>query len=441
MPLSDIVSRLNDADVKRLVVGYSGGLDSHVLLHLVKHANPGPPVHALHVNHGLSDDADRWQDHCGEVCRNLDIPFSAMNVQVETGRGSLEENARTARFAAFQQFLAPGDLLLLAHHLDDQIETLLFYLFRGSSIFGVKGMPRERALGQAALFRPLLDVPRKELAAYARANGLNWVEDASNLDVGPDRNYLRHEVIPVIRARWPNVDQVLSSAIDRDAEMVQLVDDYGRLDLDALMAEDGGVNLKPLREMPIARFKNVMRSWIRRLDLPWPGDSVLEEAFTALVTADEDAMPVLSWRGVALRRFQDRMYLTRCLQDHDISQFANLKPGETIDIAGGVLSTEKVKGHGLHVDKGTELTVRFRQGGERIRLARARTLKNLFQENSVPPWLRDRLPLVYLNDELVAIAGLPAWQVPAVVASDHAASGDDDGWLFSFNLHDRPNSH
>ncbi|MEX2489311.1 MAG: tRNA lysidine(34) synthetase TilS [Pseudomonadales bacterium] len=434
-------NRLSHPDVKRLVIGYSGGLDSHVLLHLASRAGTGLPVQALHINHGLAGEADAWQRHCKRTCSNLDIPFEAIQVYVDTTAGSLEDKARNARFDAFEQFLERGDLLLLAHHLDDQIETLFFYLFRGSSIFGVKGMPPERALGRGQLYRPLLNVSRADLSVYAEKHDLRWIEDASNTDVGPDRNYLRHKVIPVIKARWQNLDSVLLRAIQRDAEMMQLIDYYGDCDLEAVMSPDGGVFVGALRDMPATRSKNIIRSWVRRLNLPWPGDSMLEETLTSLIHAEEGAMPLLTWQGIELHRFKDRLYLTRKLEDHDISQSVRMNPGETIDIAGGTLSAEKVKGQGLCIDESTELTVKFRQGGERIKLSKTRTLKNLYQELSVPPWLRQRLPLVYLDEELVAVAGLPAWNVPMIVAFDYIASANQAGWLFLFNLPDRPNLH
>lgn len=201
------------------------------------------------------------------------------------------------------------------------------------------------------------------------------------------------------------------------------------------------MRLDAVKEMSLPWFKNVIRSWARRLNLPWPGDSMLEEALTSLVNAEEDAMPLLTWQGVELHRFKDRLYLTRRLEDHDRSQTVRMRPDETIDIAGGTLSAEKVKGQGLRIDESTELTVKFRQGGERIKLSKTRTLKNLYQEFSVPPWLRQRLPLVYLDEELVAVAGLPAWNVPMIVASDYVASDEQEGWLFTFNRPDRPNSH
>lgn len=431
-------NRLSHPDVKRLVIGYSGGLDSHVLLHLVNHAGIRARVQALHINHCLSEDADAWQRHCEQVCNKHDMLLETIDVRVDTSRGSLEESARTARFDAFEKFLVEGDLLLLAHHLDDQIETLFFYLFRGSSIFGVKGMPRERVLGRGQLYRPLLNFSRDELLVYAEEHDLHWIEDASNTDVGLDRNYLRHQVIPVIKARWPNLDTVLSRAIERDAEITQLIDYYGDRELEMALTDDGGMPLDVVKEMSAPRFKNVVRSWVKRSNLPWPGDSVLEEGFDSLIKAEQDAMPLLTWHGVELHRFKDKLYLTRKLEGHDISQSVTLRPGETIKVAGGTLSAEKGEGRGLCIQDSRQLTVRFRQGGERIRLSKTRTLKNLYQEFSVPPWLRHRLPLIYLDEELVAVAGLPAWKVPMIVASAYVAPGDQDGWWFSFEIPDQP---
>jgi tRNA(Ile)-lysidine synthase len=428
---SDVVERLRRRDVERLVVAYSGGLDSHVLLHLVKRIDPGPEIHALHINHGLSMAADDWQRHCEEICREMGVPFTSRKVHVVTG-GSLEENARRARFEAFEEFLDPGDLLLLAHHLDDQIETLFFYLFRGNTPVGVRGMPRERSLENGVLFRPMLDIPRARLSDYAREAGLHWIEDASNADLGLDRNYLRHEVIPRVRARWPNVDRVLLQAIYRDAEALQLIDYIGNIDLDQALDMDGGVRLAALEDLPGPRFKNLIRCWINRLGVPRPGDALLEEARASIAAAPGDAAPLLAWQSVELRRFKNRLYVLDKLAEFDGSVCIRLKPEEVLNVAGGVFYNEIIEGKGIRPDMIENLTIKFRRGGERIRLSRSKTLKNLFQERGVPSWLRDRVPLVFAQDDLVAIAGLPEWNVPPVTASTYAVSGEERGYIFWF---------
>lgn len=435
---SSAIERLNGLDVKRVVVAFSGGLDSTVLLHLVKGAGLTAPVHALHVNHGLNAEADHWQAHCERTCSALEVDFTAVKVSVNT-QGSLEENARQARFAAFEKFLAPGDLLLLAHHLDDQIETLFFYLLRGNTLTGIRGMPAERPLGPGVLFRPLLDMPRSTLVRYAKQEALDWVEDASNTDLGLDRNYLRHQVIPRIRARWPDLDQTLSGALDRSEETLQLIDWLGEGDLAASLAADGGLPLEALGALPAARARNLLRYWIGQTAMVWPPAAVLAEAVDTLATADEDATPLVAWQALALRRFRDRIYLVRDLAGHDNTRSFTFT-GEALDVAGGTLSAEFVKGRGIAFDGAGELIVAFRRGGERIKLGRSRTLKNLFRELGVPPWLRDRLPLVYKDGELVAIAGLPAWKVPPVTARGWAVGEDETGLIFHFYIADRAKS-
>ncbi|MBD3648566.1 MAG: tRNA lysidine(34) synthetase TilS, partial [Pseudomonadales bacterium] len=350
--------------------------------------------------------------------------------------GSIEENARNARFDAYESFLRSGDLLLLGHHRDDQLETLFFYLFRGNSMLGIRGMPRERELGVARLDRPLLDVSREDIVRFGEAQRLSWIEDDSNADLSLDRNYLRHRVIPVIRERWPNMDKVLLQAVRRDEEASQLVDFLGNIDLDEAMTGDGGVSLEALRSLPVSRFKNLMRCWIRRLALPWPSEALLQEAYESLLDSGEDAAPLLTWQGTEFRRFRETVYVIRELPPLDATNPVVFEPGEHLSIAGGEFSAEFVEGRGCRVNAGEEFVIRFREGGERIRLARTKTLKNLCQERVVPPWLRDRLPLIYRGDELVAVAGLPEWHIPAIVASNNEASGTERGLIFHFNIDD-----
>ncbi len=232
----------------------------------------------------------------------------------------------------------------------------------------------------------------------------------------------------------------MSQAIDRDRDALQLIDYLGNIDLDHAIAADGGVALEALEDVSLPRFRNLVRCWVKRRRMPWPAASVLDEAFASMLTASEDARPLVAWQNVELRRFQNRLYLVKSAGEHDTTRSFAFDPEDTLRIAGGTLTAERVKGRGVRVEDSTELTVGFRRGGERIKLVRSKTLKNLFQERGVPPWLRDRVPLIYREGELIAVAGLPAWEIPATVASGYAASSKEDGWIFQFNMRDDPKS-
>ncbi|MEO2176181.1 MAG: tRNA lysidine(34) synthetase TilS [bacterium] len=414
----------------RIVVGFSGGIDSLVLLDCVSRILTRP-VYAIHINHGLHSNCDEWAQHCARVCAERQVSLKIERVSV-SGKGNLEANARTARYAAFKNFLEPTDLLLLAHHQDDQIETVLLHLMRGDSPFGLKGMPRDRQIGDARLVRPFLQLPRHAIEDYARRLKLTWVEDGSNRDTALDRNYLRHEIIPGLKARWPKIADTLLSALHRTDEGMQLIDDTAVSDLQGLLLENK-ISLAALQSLPEMRQRNLLRAWLsRRGALSMPGDRMLSEGLGNLTDARVDAAPLLSWKGLEFRRFDGHLYLT--------PGFENGAPDteyqfheKRIVMANGIVTAELIKGRGLRAELG-ELSISFRQGGETIRFNKTRSLKNIFQEKKIPAFLRDHIPLIYLRGELVGICGIPAWNLPIIIPSNHAASDSEVGWRIDWWL-------
>lgn len=435
-----MLSRIREADARRLVVGYSGGIDSHTLLHVVLAAGFDAEVHALHINHGIAPDSDDWQRHCEGVCRELGIGLTSKRVNIATS-GNVEESARHARYEAFADFLRKHDLLLLAHHADDQVETALLTLFRGGDQLGLGGMPVERSLGRSRLLRPLLDVSRARIEAYAVEHGFEWIEDASNEDTSLNRNYIRHRVIPVIQARWPDVTRTLLRAVERDSGYSQLIDYIGEIDLATALGKGVGAAVAGLKALPLRRRNNAIRFWLASFGLPFPGDAMLTGELDSLLDAGPDATPLLSWQEVCLRRFDDTIYLTSSLPEFDDSAVLHFAKDKFLDTGIGRLSAEAVEGRGVAVENLGGLEVRFRHGGEKIRLNRNRTLKNVFQESGVPPWLRDCIPLLCLSGEIVAVPALPAWNVPMRVASHFQAGVEEKGFEFTFVIPDQPYSH
>lgn len=434
-----ILSRIKDHDAGRLIVGFSGGMDSHALLHCLASEGLAPRMHALHVNHGLSPLASEWQAHCERVSARLGVAFTALCVDVAPGAG-VEERARDARYEAFESFLEAGDLLLLAHHADDQVETLLMTLLRGGNGPGLSGMPRQRRIGRAHLFRPLLDVERDVIEQYAVSHDLTWVYDASNQDTGMTRNYVRHRLMPVIRARWPDAAGTLLKQLARTEEFSELVDYIGKTDLASLMSARGGVSAGGLAALPAARARNAVRSWAASFDLPLPGDAALS-ALPALLTAAEDAAPLLCWQGVCLRRAGGEVFMTAALADFDSTREFVFDGADVIDTGTGTLTARCVEGRGLLLDDVASIRVAFRQGGEKLRMGRNRTLKNVLQEAGVPAWLRERLPLIYQGDTLVAVAGLPAWNIDTRVAGRNVAKAGEKGFEFCFEVPGHPYTH
>jgi tRNA(Ile)-lysidine synthase len=433
---ANLLAHLASPAHPRILVGYSGGIDSHVLLHQIAAAGLLHKCVAIHVNHGISPFADQWQAHCLQTCADLGIAIEVFTLQ-RSGAGNLEAEARQGRYRAFTQAIQASDVLLLGHHQDDQIETALFYLLRGSGRAGLQGMPGRRVLGEGELVRPLLGVSRGAIQRYAQAHALCWVEDDSNQDQNLTRNYLRHHVIPDLESRWPDIKATLDSQLQRDAQARELLDELARVDLAHLLAADGGLRLKGLVALSSTRQKNLLGFWLASQQLPYPSTVQIDQGLPGLLANAGGS--VLRWQDVSLVRFRDCLYLLKPLPALDAHRCAltSSVDGSPVAWQGGHLSMMRRCGVGLAIDDLASLVVRSRSGGETLYRGQRQAVKKLLAARHVPVWLRDRLPLIYLDDELVAIAGLPAWQVPALVHKDYEARGDTLGWLCEFHIADR----
>jgi tRNA(Ile)-lysidine synthase len=397
-------------------VAYSGGVDSHVLLHALASLRPlpGAGLGAVHVNHGLQADAGHWQAHCRTVCRDLDIPYVDIQADARAAAGeSPEAAARQARYRALQAWLPAGHCLLTAQHLDDQGETLLLQLLRGSGVRGLAAMPSLAAFGEGHLLRPLLDSSRASLLAYARHHALVWVEDPSNTDTGLDRNYLRHRIVPVLRERWPGMSETLARSAGHCAEAAGLLAELAMQDI-ATLSQAGPDTLSAagLRQLPPARRRNALRHWIAGRAGMAPSAAVLSRVSDDILESRADAQPCVRFGRHELRRYREQLYLLPQLPQPPSDQVLEwgLDGVLALPDAGGVLTASEVFGSGIRRSAvGESVQVAFRRGGERCRPAGRRhhhALKKLLQEQGVPPWERRRLPLIYSGDRLAAVAGL-----------------------------------
>ncbi len=392
-------------------VAFSGGLDSTVLLHALARLSSReqlPPITAVHVHHGLQPVADQWPAHCLSICDALGVQLQVVRVQVEAGP-SLERAARNARYAAFSELLGSLEVMLTGQHRDDQAETLLFRLFRGAGVRGLAGMPAARPLGDGWLVRPLLDVGRHELEVYAREQGLAWIEDPSNQSIEHARNYLRHHVMPMIRQRWPGASGSMVRAAGHLAEAQHLLDELADADLQS--ARLGGDHqwlkvpslcLPSLKALSPARQRNAMRHWLAGMT-PLP-DSEHWAGWEALRDAALDAAPVWRLAKGELHRGNERIWW--------LSGAWLVTPTAAVDWSDPATDLQ-LPGNGCLrlvgcADKGP-LQVRYRRGGEVMVLPGRgrRDLKRLLNETGVPGFVRTRLPLLFLDDALVAVANLP----------------------------------
>ncbi|WP_449434532.1 tRNA lysidine(34) synthetase TilS [Pseudomonas putida] len=392
-------------------IAFSGGLDSTVLLHLLAHYarnHPAPPLHAIHIHHGLQAAADAWPSHCEKICAELGVELSVVHVHVAPG-ASLEQAARQARYSAFAQALGAGEVLFTGQHREDQAETLLFRLLRGAGLRGLTAMPAQRELAHGILARPLLSIARKQLLDYAHANGLRWIEDPSNSDTAFARNYLRSEIFPRLHERWPQAGQNLARCAEHLGEAQDLLDELARDDL--AKAGEGAalpwagldsLDLAVLAGLSPARQRNALQYWLsRRTRLPdtrhWAGWADLRDAAA-------HAQPI--WRladGQLLRSHARIWWVSGDWLRPVHGELAWQVPGSALALPNNG-SVQLAPGQTLE-----NLHIAYRQGGETLDIPGRgrRDLKRLLNELQVPHFVRPRLPLLYCGKRLLAVANLP----------------------------------
>ena len=402
-------------DAPRTWVAYSGGLDSTVLVHAaaaVRERLPGR-LWAIHVDHGLHPSSAHWAAHCAAVCESLAIPFLIRRLEMQPPPGeSLEALAREARYGALAALLAPGDLLLTAHNQDDQAETLLLALIRGSGVLGLAAMPAVANLGAGHLIRPLLKARRQDLEHYARTLGLSWMDDPSNGELSFDRNYLRNRVMPLIRGRWPAVSSTLARSAAHCAEAAALVDKVAEETLSRLAGErPGTVSIPGLQRLDTPLRKAAIRLWLRRRGFLLPDTAHLERILDEVLPARADADPLVAWRGCEIRRYRKDLFSLRPLPTPPLGVEIPWK-GPTLDLPNGLGTLERTRPGSGARSEATELrilTVRFAVSELSCRppgTNHHRPLKKIFQEAGVPPWLRPYVPVLFDGQELAGLAGL-----------------------------------
>ncbi|MEX0900497.1 MAG: tRNA lysidine(34) synthetase TilS [Gammaproteobacteria bacterium] len=399
----------------RFCVAFSGGLDSTVLLHALASLRNerGFALRAVHVDHGLHADSARWAEHCIHEAAALSVPCVAVRVTVDPAADcGPEAAARDARYAALAAEVGADEAMLTAQHADDQAETVLLALLRGSGPAGLAAMPECAPLGAGLLMRPLLCITRDALDAWARAQKLTWVEDPSNQHTGYARNYLRRNVTPALREYWPGFARALGRSAQHAADADALLDALAADDLSACALGDA-LDATAVTARSDARARNLLRHWIAARDLPTPPYERLVEALRQIRAAAPDRVPAVDWPGAVLRRWDGRLFVDT---DEPIGP-----PEWELAPAKAGLSAERLAK--------AALTVRHRTGGETLRIHPGgphRPLKLLFAEAGVPPWQRDHVPLLFADDALVAVGKLFSsadWQAaegePAVTFRYH----------------------
>jgi tRNA(Ile)-lysidine synthase len=405
----------------KIVVAYSGGVDSTVLLHALAQHKNDHAISALHINHDLYPEADVWQGIAEQNCRELGIALQTVKLHAKKQAGeSIEAWAREQRLKVFAEKLPASAYLLTAQHADDQTETILLQLFRGSGAKGLMGMPKEKPLGQGFLARPLLAVEKQDILDYAVQHKLNWAEDHSNQNTRFDRNFLRQEIMPKLKQRWPALNKTCARTASHLAELDGMRAAYNAAPT---------LNIQELQHATTPQQKQIIRSWLEQNGFSMPPTTKLEEILNSVIPAREDANPEVTWNNTHIRRYQSELYV--------------LKPEELISLEGMEFEwdgtpLELPHGAGLVVLSGTrvacnatptvgaafyaarscvarhmyhiELTnfpakICFRTTGAKVKIAGrpSKTLKSFFQEMKVPPWQRGRIPFLAQNDHLLPL--------------------------------------
>jgi tRNA(Ile)-lysidine synthase len=421
-------------------IALSGGLDSTVLLAgIAGLAGRGDvalwqPVRAIHVDHGLHRDAARWSEHSASVARSFGIGCEVVRVDARPAAGeSPEAVARAARYGALAERLRPGEVLLTAHHADDQLETVLLQWLRGGGLRSIAGMAPVAPFARGWLARPLLGFARDELRDWARAAGLVWLEDPSNLDVCFDRNYLRLEVLPAVRRRWPAAARTVGRVAGQAAEALELDAQAAAADL-AAAGEAGTLSLSAMRALAPARQRRLLRAWLRSAGLPIPAAATLEALRRDVLAAAGDRVPRVCWPGVVVHRYRERLYAIAASTEARPWSPGAWQPGQAFDLGQlGKLELQPAHGEGLSRARLTgALAVEPRPSGGSFRPAGSahhRPLRKWLQERGVLPWLRSQLPIVAFDGEIVAIGDLAC-------GGGLAAAPDEDSWRITW--HGRP---
>ncbi|MDD5462950.1 MAG: tRNA lysidine(34) synthetase TilS [Methylococcales bacterium] len=399
---------------QHIYIGYSGGVDSHVLLHLCAEIPLlKDKITAVYVHHGLQAEAESWARHCEKTAQILEVGFKLLRVKAVAIRGeSPEEAARNARYSALKLLVEENDVLLVAQHRDDQLETVLLQLFRGSGLPGLSGMPESMAFGRGVMLRPLLNVSKPAINAYALAHALDWVEDPSNESNHYDRNFLRNAVIPLLKQRWPVCDKTVARSARHCADAQVLVAKAAEeLFLSAVNLMDKTLGISKLQLYQSAQQQLIIRQWFQYLGLKMPAQAFVNRLLSEVVEAREGSDPVLSGQGCLIRRYRDTLYCLESAEPELLQETVWPAGQASVRISNQqtlscVLSSA---GIGRKQWQSGAITVRFRSGGEKISLPGRKgrhELKKLFQEAGLPPWERERMPLVYLNDKLAAVGEL-----------------------------------
>ncbi len=396
--------------IRHLFIAYSGGVDSHVLLQLsAQLALWRGKITAVYVHHGLQAVADHWAQHTAEIAKLLGVQYQVLYVQAQAAKGeSPEEAARNARYHALAQLLQPDDAMLFAQHQDDQLETVLLQLFRGAGLQGLAGMPESAPLGLGKMLRPFLAISRQAIETYAQQQQLHWVEDPSNSSTAFDRNYLRHSILPLLQQRWPSIAKTVSRSAKHCAQAQQILLTATQTELSTLCAQQPNkLDLNTFTHYTPFQQQAILRTWIASLGLKMPSEALLQSLITQVIFAAPTRDPQLIYQQQQFRRYRQQLFCLPMLEPLSTQDWPKMQSQIMLNAHAHLRVQQSTQGIDAQRWQQAEIQVRARQGGEKIALvgrSGQHCVKKLLQEAGIPPWLREQVPLIYLDGKLAAVA-------------------------------------
>ena len=428
-----ITNEIASLGVAKFTIALSGGVDSMVLLDLLSKAKRSSDViKAIHINHNLHESSKEWVDFAKDACKKYKLPLIIESINPKQEGFGLEADAREQRYKKFKEIILDNECLLTAHHLDDQIETTLFRIFRGTGLDGLRSIRKKAKFGKGLLCRPLINIPREAIEQYAKLNDIKWIEDPSNKNIYFDRNYLRNNIIPSIKKRWPNAQKTITRLSSLAENNQKLLHELAKEDIGEI-EKFNVLDIGILSNKSSLRINNIFRFMILKNKMGIPSLKVLENGIETLINAKSDS-PIITWDGFSIRRYKNTLYFFNPDLKQDEIRPLKMKwfIDETINLGGnrGSIEARFIKGQGIALNKCPKsLEIKYRKGGEQIKPSGhkiTKSLKNLFQENNVLPWVRDQIPLFYLDEELISVGDL--W-----FNQDYKAKEQEDGFLISWD--------
>ena len=405
---SSITSSLEKNSYDEFLIAYSGGCDSTALLYFAnKTARKNKiNIRAIHVNHNLNKESKKWENHCKEFCKGINVELYIENVNIILKPGdSVEEKAREERYLSIYSQMGKKTLMMTAHHGDDQAETFLYQLFRGSGAKGLSSMPRIKKIKKGFHFRPFLAFNKKTLEDFVAFKSLSYVEDLSNNNTDFSRNFIRKEILPSIKRKWPSCASTISRSAQNLSELFKLNEDLATIDIQKFLVKNICKLSISVRGLDKYRCNNVIRYWISKNNYRMPSSEQMNSIYSNVINAGKDKVPFFLCSEYEIRRHNDYIEIMLPLKKHDPSIIYKWKYMENLIITNLSLNLswndlEKRFGRKIAYD----VEVRFRKSGENIKLYNSKkSLKDHMREINMPPWKRDRTPLIYIDKELRVI--------------------------------------